>query len=181
MADDTSKKDQTQQAAAPAAAAKKLPLKTVVVILAMLVIEGGVIVGLMSFLGKPSEVKGVHLVDDHSSELEKLQEIPVLDDRFPNSSSGRLWIWSTEVIIQAKAKHADDLIAQIESRQAELRTGIGTIWASAQDSFFREPNRETLTRQTLEYLRATFKQDATGEDRVHGVLIPKLMGFPADL
>lgn len=80
------------------------------------------------------------------------------------------------------AAHAPALgvAEELKARQAEIRTGIGTIIASAQHPYFTEPGRETLTRQILEYLREVFKQDPQGEERVQGVLIPKCLGFPSD-
>jgi hypothetical protein len=192
------------------APAKKLPLKTIVVVLGMLVAEGAGIMVFMSMLGKPSEVQGVHLDSDHSAENEKLVEIPVLSEKYTNSSTGRMWIWDTEIIIKVKSKHAgaapagkdakkDDghgghggdahgdaahaapgVREELAGRLAEVRTGIGSIWGSAQHNYFSEPGRETLTRQTLEYLRRAFGQDAAGEDRIQAVLIPKCLGYPAD-
>ncbi len=69
---------------------------------------------------------------------------------------------------------------ELKARQAEVRTGIGTIIASAQHSYFTEPGRETLTRQILEYLRDVFKQDPQGEERIQSVLIPRCIGMRSD-
>ncbi len=83
---------------------------------------------------------------------------------------------------KAGAGHAPALgvAEELKARIAEVRTGIGTIVASAQHPYFTEPGRETLTRQILEYLREVFKQDPQGEERVQSVLIPKCLGFPSD-
>ena len=69
---------------------------------------------------------------------------------------------------------------ELLARRAEVRTGIGAIWSGAQHSYFTEPGRETLSRQVLEYMRDMFGQDAEGDERIHTVLIPKCLGFPAD-
>lgn len=69
---------------------------------------------------------------------------------------------------------------ELKARLAEIRTGIGSIIASAQHPYFTEPGRETLSRQILEYLRGAFKQDPQGEERVQAVLIPKCLGYPSD-
>ncbi len=66
---------------------------------------------------------------------------------------------------------------EMKARQAEIRTGIARIIASAQHPYFTEPGRETLTRQILEYLREVFKQDPQGEERIQDVLIPKCLGM----
>lgn len=169
-----------EPAAEAAPAKKKLPIKTVAVILIMLVVEGIGIVALMSMMGKPSQVKAVALEDDHSAELEKMQEVPVLEEKYTNNTSGRLYVYDVEIIMQSKAKFAEELGEELESRRAEVRTGVGAIIASAQQSYFNEPTRETLTRQILEYLRTIFPADAQGEERVHAVLVPKCIGFAMD-
>jgi flagellar basal body-associated protein FliL len=209
--------EKKSEAAAPApeakdAGAKKggLPVKTIGLILGLLVVEGVGIMGLMSVMGKPSEVKATEMHEDHDSAGEKLVELPVLSERFTNNSSGRLFVWDMEILIKCKTKHAGDVSVlskdakakpkgghgeegggaahepatgvaeELKARIAEIRTGIGTIVSSAQHPYFTEPGRETLTRQILEYLREAFKQDPQGEERVQSVLIPKCLGFPSD-
>lgn len=155
-------------------------LKTIVVILMMLVGEAAVIVGVIMFLGKPSEVQGSGLVYDDSAEGEKPVEVPVLHEKFTNNSTGRIWVWDTEILVQVKAKHQLGVQTELESRLAEIRTGLSSIWAGAQHAYFNEPGRETLSRQATAYLRGIFGKDPTGEDRIQAVLIPKSIGFPAD-
>lgn len=212
--------DKKAEAAAPAADAKAapkkggLPVKTIGLILGLLVVEGAAVVMLMKMMGKPSEVKATELHEDHDAEGEKLVELPVLSERFTNTSSGRLYVWDLEVLIKVKQKHAGDVSVlakdakaapkkddhaaggaaeagkghapalgvaeELKARIAEMRTGIGTIVASAQHPYFTEPGRETLSRQILEYLQEAFKQDPQGEERIQAVLIPKCLGFPSD-
>ncbi len=159
---------------------KGLPIKTVVIVLAMLIVEAGAIIGALMFLGQPSPVEGTEIVDDASAESEQLVEVPILQDKFANNDTGRLWYWDTEVIITAKQKHADSVTAELERRAAEIRTGVGAVVAGARHAYFNEPGRATLTRQLLEFMRDKFGQDAEGEERITGVLVPKCIGFPAD-
>lgn len=190
-----------------AAPAKKgLPMKTVIIVMVMMAAEAVLVVGAVMMLGKPSEVHGVGLEESHDSEGEALVEIPIVREKFTNNSSGRVWIWDTEIVVVAKFKHAgpepsgeeeddghggggdhgkhDDhapsLRHELESRRAQIRTGVGAIWSGAQHSYFTEPGRETLSRQVLEYMRDLFGTDADGEERIHEILIPKCLGFPAD-
>lgn len=198
--------------AAPAAEAPKkgLPIKTIGAVAVMLIVEAVGIIGVVKMMGGPSEVKGVGLEHEEHDEGDMLVEVPVLHEKFTNASSGRMWMWDTEVIMQAKKKHAGEEVAEgdkggdghgggheapagdaahhagptlreeLKMRQAEIRTGIGAIMSSAQHAYYTEPGRETLSRQILEYLRKAFGQDAEGNERVHEVLIPKCLGFPAD-
>lgn len=206
--------EQSPPPAAAEAPKKGLPIKTIGVIGVMLVLEAALIVGAFMMFGKPSEVKGVELEHGPPDEGEKIVELPVLAERFTNGSSGRMWVWDTEVIIKAKQKHAGEAPAEgakkddghgggghgeeaagaghgdhahqltlreeLKNRMAEVRTGIGAIFASAQHSYFTEPGRETLSRQVLEYLRKTFGHDAEGNERIQEVLIPRCLGFASD-
>ncbi len=185
------------------------PIKTIAAVLVMLVVEGVVIVGALTMFGKPSEVKGVGLEHEENHEGEHLVEIPVLIEKFTNSASGRVWIWDTEIVMVVKEKYAgpdpaaagekkDDghgggdakgadahgappgVRAELLAKRAQVRTGIGAIWSSAQHGYFTEPARETLSRQVLAYLREVFGKDPEGHERIESVLIPKCLGFPSD-
>ena len=181
MAKEAPKSDQPAAAPASAGEAKKgLPIKTIIVVIVMLVVEAGAVIGLMSMLGKPSPVKGVEVHEDPHAEEERLVEIPVVAEKYTNNSAGRLFFYDVEIVLLSKSALSDDVTTELEERQAQIRTGIGAIFASAQQSYFNEPNRETLTRQVLEYLRGVFKQDPEGHERVEAVLIPKCIGFAVD-
>lgn len=185
-----------------------LPVKTIAIVLVMLVAEAAGLIAVMSMFGKPSEVKGVDVKHDEHAEGDQLVEIPIVAEKFTNSSSGRVWVWSSEIVAVAKLKHAgaedgadgkkggghgaDDghgggahiagatVRAELKAKMAKVRTGIGAIFSSAQHSYFTEPGRETLSRQVLQFLREVFGQDAEGEERIQAVLIPNCLGFPAD-
>lgn len=194
---------------APNGPAKKggLPIKTIAVVLVMLVVEAVGLIAVLSMVGKPSEVKGVGLEHDAHSEGDQLVEIPIVAEKFTNSSSGRVWIWNVEVVAVSKMKHSGPaesadakkggghgdegghdghaattatVRAELKAKMAKVRTGVGAIFSSAQHSYFTEPGRETLSRQVLQFLREVFGQDAEGEERIQAVLIPNCLGFPAD-
>jgi flagellar basal body-associated protein FliL len=161
-------------------AKKGLPIKTIIIILIMMVAEAAVIIGAISFLGKPSDVQATGLAD--TDPMEEVVEIPVLAERFVNKSTGRAWLWDTEVVVKVKRRHAEEVRAKIDQRRAEIRTAINSIWATAQDAYFHEPGRATLSRQVLEYFHDTFGEDpVTEEPLIQDVLIPKCLGFPSDV
>lgn len=200
------------EAAPPAADTppkKSLPIKTIGAVAVMLILEAVAIIAVVKMFGKPSEVQGVGLEHMEHDEGDRLVEIPVLHEKYVNNSSGRVWIWDTEVIIKAKHKHAGEpemegekkggghgepaaegehgvhqagptVRVEMKERMAEIRTGIGAIMSSAQHAYFTEPARETLSRQILEYLRKVFGTDPEGHERIEEVLIPRCLGFPAD-
>lgn len=197
--------------AEPAKAPEKkggLPIKTIAIVLVMLVVEAVALVGVLTMFGKPSEVKGVDLKHEQHDAGDELVEIPIVSEKFTNSSSGRVWVWNVEVVAVVKQKHAGPeegdgkkdagghgaeadkgdgahgsgttVRAELKAKMAKVRTGIGAIFGSAQHSYFTEPGRETLSRQVLQFLRDVFGHDAEGEERIEAVLIPNCLGFPAD-
>lgn len=103
-------KEASPPAEAPAEQPKKggMPMKTLAMIAMLLAVEAAIIVGAMTMLGKPSEVKGVNVEETHHDDSDNLVEIPFVSERFTNASSGRVWMWDTEIIIQSKKKHAGD-------------------------------------------------------------------------
>ncbi|MBL0922669.1 MAG: hypothetical protein IBJ10_11160 [Phycisphaerales bacterium] len=144
-------KDKPSGAApAPADAApakKKLPLVPIIGVLALLVVEGVVIFIVVGGAGKPAETHGAELHEAHLSEADKLVEILVVKDKFPNSSTGRSWIWDVEIQVQVKSKNLGKVQEVLASRSAEIKTGLARIWRTAQHNYFNEPSLETLTRQ----------------------------------
>jgi len=174
MADDA---DAKQTAPEPP---KKKSLKTLIIIAVMFIGEGVGVMVMMKALGKPDQVQGQGLVDDQLATLERLHEVPVVSDRFPNSFTGRMWLWQADILTQVKEKNLSNVQGALEDRKAEIKTGISRIFRAAHHNYFTEPNLETLTRQVTEYLREVFGKDASGENRIVRVLIPKCVGFPAD-
>lgn len=173
--------DESPQAAAESAvgAKKKLPVKTIIIVLAMLVVEAGVLIGALSMFGGPSKAAADDGVVEPSPD-ELLVEIPVVHEKFNNSATGRVWLWDTEVLVQVREKDQAGIEDVLARRQAEIRTGISALVASAQHGYFTEPGRQTLTRQLTDYLREVFKQRGETESRVVMVLVPKCVGMPAD-
>lgn len=182
MAKDTKKEAPAEAEASAGEPKKGLPIKTIVAVLAMLVVEGAGIVMFMGVMGKPSDVAAVSLETDPQAEMSRIVEVPVLHEKFTNSRQGRVWIWDTEVIVQAKQMHSAELTAAIEEKEALIRTGVSKIIASAQHAYFNEPGRETLTMQVRDFLNQpdVLGVDAEGEPKVVSVLIPSCIGFPAD-
>lgn len=159
---------------------KKLPVKTIGIVLALLVVEGVAVVGAMSMLGGPGHVQGQDIAHSSDDTANQLHELLIVSDRFPNHSTGRVWLWDTEVQIKVKKKDLDFVQKTLEERNAEVKTGVSQIIRLAHHNHLKEPNLETLTRQLLEYLRTVFGANADGEQRVQAVLIPKCVGFPTD-
>ncbi|MFG0257314.1 MAG: hypothetical protein ACF8GE_05370 [Phycisphaerales bacterium JB043] len=159
---------------------KKLPLKTILIVLGLLIAEGAGVVVLMSMLGKPGAVQAGQTADLIVDDAETLSELLIVEDRFPNHQTGRVWLWETEIQVQVKSKHLGYVEQTLEERRAEIKTGISTIWRNAHQRHLTEPNLDTLNRQVSTYLNEIFGHDSESDPRVARVLIPKCVGFPAD-
>lgn len=163
-----------------AAQKKGLPVKTIALVALMLIGEAGLIVGAIMVFGSPSSVQAINLdgeVDPGDAEI----EVPVLHEKFTNTSTGRVWVWDTEILLVTRARFEERVRERLSQNNATVRTGIGEIIAAANHQYFNEPGRPTITRQVQEYLRRLVGQDeATGDEIVEGVLIPTCTGFPTD-
>ncbi len=182
MPDDTKDVQQEESTSEKPEKKKGLPIKTIVLVMVMLIAEGGGIVVFMTMFGKPSPVRAqmVELTDDDVEAGDELHEIQLLHEKFTNSASGRVFIYDTEILVVVKEKYREKVEQLMEQRLGAIRTGTSSIWAKAEHAYFSEPGRETLTRQTLDYLRITFGKDASGDERIENALIPKCLGMSAD-
>lgn len=162
------------------APAKKLPLKTIIVVLGLLIVEGAGVVVLMNILGKPGDVQAGQSAELVLDDSEQISELLIVEERFPNHQTGRVWLWETEVQVQVKNKHIEYVSRVLEERQAQIKTGISTIWRNAHQRHLTEPNLETLNRQVAAYFNDIFGHDSEGTPRIAQVLLPKCVGFPAD-
>lgn len=166
--------------AAPAAtAAKKSPVKAIGIVAALMIVEG---VAVFMFVGKTgpqpvaaAEVKGEHDADEHAS-----VEIPLIEDKFQNMQTGRVWVWDTEIVLKVKSKYEKAVSKLLESRAAEIKEGVSMIFRRAQHTHLKEPGLETINRQISAYINEVIGKDAEGKERVERVVIPKCKGFPAD-
>ncbi|RMH29043.1 MAG: hypothetical protein D6693_02585 [Planctomycetota bacterium] len=165
----------------PAEGAKKgLPIKTIAIVAALLVVEAVVVVGVVTLAGSPAQVQGGQVDLAPVDEGETVGEVLIVKDKFPNHSTGRVWLWDIELQVQIKEKNRDFIEQLLDERGAEIKTGVSRIIRNAHQTQLQEPNLETLSRQFLRYLRDVAGTDADGEERIINVLLPQLVGFPAD-
>ena len=159
---------------------KRLPFKLLVLIGSLMLVEAGVIVGVAVITNTP-QVEAQPFATDPTAELDRIVEIPVVEERFQNTKQGVAYLYDTQITLQVKKRHESDVTAIIESNQARIRMEIASLWRNAEPRHFEEPHLSTLTRQAEKILDEIIGPDAaTGESRVAGVLIPKLNGFRAD-
>jgi flagellar basal body-associated protein FliL len=179
--------DKHEKPAAPAAPdgaaapAKKKGLPTPIIIAVLMVLEGAVVYFVMSATGpKAATAEEVQLEGEAGHDTEATVELALMEEKFQNMQTGRVWIWDADIYIKTKVKNEEFVTKQLGSRQAEVREGISMIFRKAQHSNLKEPGLETLNRQISAYLSHILGKDAEGHERFDRVVIPKCKGFPAD-
>lgn len=154
--------------------------KLLIVIIAIMVLEGVAVVGVLKLTGAPPSASASDIEGEAEADQESLVEIPLIEDRFQNMQSGRVWLWETEIQLKVKNRNKALVEKRLERRRAEIHEGISLIFRRAQDRHLKEPGLETITRQLNRYVEDVFGVDADGLPRVERVIIPKCKGFPAD-
>jgi len=159
---------------------KKASKKIMMMVAAAMIIEAGVLIG-AAMMTKTPEVNAQSFKENENSDLDRLVEIPVLNDRLSNSRQGIVYLYETEIVIQVKARSKDDVTKRLEENKAHIKMVVSTLWRQAEPRYFDEPQLSTLTRQIEEELSVIVGEDPkTGEAYIEGVLIPVLRGFPAN-
>ena len=171
---------ETEKTEAPAAAKKKPPIKAIGVVAAIMVIEGLAVFFIVGATGHKPAVAEAHSIEgEHAADAESLVEVPLLDDKFQNMQSGKVWIWDTSIVLRVKQKNQDAVKQALEKRAAEIKEGVSIIFSKAQLSQLKEPGRETLNRQLSAFLNRVIGADPEGNPRIDRILFPRFRGFEA--
>lgn len=158
---------------------KKLPIKVIAIVAALMLGEGAVVFVFISMMGRgPQDADAAVLAGQVEAGRNAPVEILLVDDRFQNHSTGRVWLWETKVYIKVKKKNETFVQEILDQRKAEIATGVGQIIRSAQQGHLKEPHLETIGREITAFVNKTFGTDPDGENRVDRVLIPKCRGIP---
>lgn len=158
---------------------KKSPLILFGVIGVMMIAEALGVYVLMSMGGPATSEADVELYEGEDEE-ESLVEVLLVEDRFINISTGRVWQWAATIHLKVKNKNLERVETEMAKREAEVKEGIAEIIASAQDRHLREPGRETVKRQLTAYVNDMFGVDGEGENRVERVVISRWLPTPMD-
>lgn len=173
--------EQVEQQDAPAGRKKRPPILAALVVAVLMIVEGvGIFVILKLTSGGPSVADAAVLEGQAEAEAESMQEILLVEDRFQNMQSGRVWLWETQIYLKVRQKNTAAVEGVLERRSAEIKEGIAMIFRKAQDRHLREPGLETIGRQLKAYVDEMFGTDPDGFARVDRVIVPTMQGFPAD-
>lgn len=173
-----------EPAAGEAPPKKKGGGKMIGVVGAVVVAQAVITIGAFSMLGpKKTEAHAdeAHLVKDDSGETKEITIINDKEGKFPNHTTGTVWVWSTEIVVQVKQRNADAVDNKLKQRQAEIKEEVARIFAKAQQAHLKEPDRQTLNRQIAAMLNKIFGNDDKGEALIERVIIPKCIGVSANL
>jgi len=128
----------------------------------------------------PTATQAQTELETEADESEKTVEVLLVEDRFINISTGRVWQWQATIHVLVKNKHLERVQKDLEERSAEIKEGVAEIIAGAQDRHLREPARDTIKRQLTAYVNDVFGTDAEGEPRIVRVVISKWLPSPMD-
>jgi flagellar basal body-associated protein FliL len=169
-------------AAAPAKAEKKgLPIKTIGVVAGLMIAEAAGVFFFVSATGPRSQSAGAQTIQGaDQADLDASVEVPLIEDKFQNMQTGRVWIWDTEIVLKVRARNEAYVTKELEKRHAEIGEGIALIFRRSPHSNLKEPGLETVNRQVAAYMNQVLGKDGEGKDRLDRVVIPKCKGFPAD-
>lgn len=156
------------------------PLKAILVVLAVLLLEGGTIGVTMYLAGGPKAAQAKQLSSDSQAKANETVELKVVDDRFPNTRTGKQFLYDTEVYVATKQKHRDTVKEALKSKKARISMAIGTIIRKADPSYFKEPTLATLRRQMKATLDEKIGTAPSGESYIRKVLITRCTPFRAD-
>lgn len=155
-------------------------LKMILIVAVMMIVEGAGVFFLVSSMGGPKGVEASELQGLEGTGEEAPVEIALVDDRFQNMQTGRVWEWRVVIFLRVRQKNVNEITAIQERDTATIKEGVAMIFRKAQDRHLREPGLETVTRQLTTYLNEVFGLDADGLPRIDRVIIPECKGFPAD-
>jgi flagellar basal body-associated protein FliL len=165
---------------APGGAAKKgLPLKLIGSVAVLMVVEAAGVFFFVSATGHPPQAAEAKQVDQ-GEDLEASVEVPLLEDKFQNMQTGRVWVWDTSIFLKVRARNQETVKKELDRRKAEVAEGVAMIFRKAPHSQLKEPGLETINRQVTAYLNQVAGKDTEGRDRIERVVIPRCKGFPAD-
>ncbi|MDP9173022.1 MAG: hypothetical protein M3O30_04045 [Planctomycetota bacterium] len=105
-------------------------------------------------------------------------EIQLLESRFPNKQSGRMFLYDMSVVLEVKADAHDKVKKIIADRDALIKDRVRTIIAQSDPEKLgggSEPGLETLRRQIKYQL-----DELVGDGLIDEVLVPRCIPFRTD-
>lgn len=167
--------------AAAAPAKKGPPVKVIGIVAVLMALEAAAVFMVVKATSpKPAAAEEVHLEHADQHDTEATIEIQLIEEKFQNLQTGRVWIWDTDIYLKVKQKNEEAVNKVLEGKSAEVKEGVAMIFRRAQHSQLKEPGLETINRQLTAYMNLVIGKDPDGKERIEKIFIPKCRGFPAD-
>lgn len=145
----------------------------------LMLLEAVGVYAVVTMMGPKSSEAQVD-IDEIEDESARMVEVLLVEDRFINMQTGRVWQWAATVHLKLRQRNLEFVEGEMERRKAEISQGIAEIISSAKDRHLREPNRETVKRQFTAFVNEVFGEDAEGEPIVEDVVISRWLPSPLD-
>jgi len=156
---------ESKKEAAPEAAPEEKPkkkkggMKVIIMVIGAMVVEGVVLIVALK-MGGPAETQASEQLHDLEPDGSQVpQELLVVEDKFQNLQTGRVWVWDSSIFVQVKTKDAATVEEILKRRSASIKEGISQIFSRAQHAQLTEPERQTLNRQILSFLSKLMEEE----------------------
>ena len=163
-----------------APAKKKPPIKLLGIVAVAMIAEAGGVYVIAGMSGKEPPTAKAELKEGEGKAADTTVEVPLIEEKFQNMQTGRVWLWDVQVFLRVKAKYEKDVQKKLEEHQAELQEMIATEFRKATMTQLKEPGLENINRRLLKVVDEVVGKDKEGESKVEKILIPRCRGFPAD-
>ncbi len=163
------------------AAAKAVSKKTIFILGGVFVLEGLAITAVFLLAGGPTNTGADGPDLDLIAAGEKPFELRLVDDKFPNTLSGRTYLYETEIFIKIRQKHQEDIEQKLETMAAQIKADVAEIFRAAEPSHLRETSLATIKRQIRARLAQRLGRDVDGGEYIEEILIPRCTQFRADM
>lgn len=157
--------------------ARKLPVKTLILVGALLAIQLSVVGALFVMMGGPEEASADAAVPDPVMLAQQPREVHVATGKFPNSRTGRTFVYDTEVYIVVAEKHRQKVTELIENNRAQITEDLREIISRADRSQLTEPTLATVKRQLKARFDTRIGADEDGKPIVREVVMNKFTEF----
>lgn len=174
--------------AKPEPAKSAVSMKAVGIIVAVLVLQWGSLVGLYVFMGAPASVAadsgghgGGHGADHGEGAAVIADDVPVevlvCGEKFPNTRTGRTYVYDAEIYVVVQRKYQDRLEAQVKNMSAQISEDIREIVSRADRATLNEPTLATIKRQIKNRLDERFGRDEQGQSIIQQIVVKKFTEF----
>lgn len=161
-------------------AAKKKGLPLPLVVGALMAVEGIAVFAAVKMMSAPAKSEASEIDGAHEAAESALVELRLVEDRFQNMQTGRVWLWDVEIFLKVKAKHEDHVAFVLQARSAEIKEGVSMLFRRASHAQLKEPGLETMNRQLTAYMAEVMGTDPNGDPYIERVLIPRCKGMQID-